>query len=133
MSNFIVIAVSLIVAILISNFASQQLRSRFPNINGILILVIDVAIYVAVYLGGLNLYDCYSKPERIATAAEQNAKQIIADRGHQTILRTVKLSQSDTNVTYKVLTKELYAYECSSDVKKETVFTTCKVTFSPKG
>ena len=128
MSNFITIAVSLIIAIFVSNFASQAIRNKYPGISNTFIIIFDIIIYVAIYLGVLHIAEQFDVNGNFEKQSKELSVNIISKSNNPIIGSELVLKSTD-NIVWRIITQpantNTVIYECKSVKNNGMISTTC--------
>ena len=133
MSNFITIAVSLIIAIFVSRFASQALTNKYPGISNTFIIIFDIIIFVAIYLGGLHIAEQFDVSGNFEKQSKELSVKIVS-RANNPIIGSDLVLKSTDNIVWRIITQpantNTVIYECKSVKDNGIISTTCNSKFN---
>jgi hypothetical protein len=127
--EYVIIGVSIIIGILISNYATQILITRYPTTNKVVITIFNVALYVAIIMIGIE----GSKKFDLSGAFEKQSKELsvsIVNRAGNPIIGSDLVLKSSDAVVWRFITQpaqsyNIITYECKSTRLDSTVSTSC--------
>ena len=115
--SYVIIAVSLIIAILISSTLTKMLGEAVPALGRLSLLVFDVVVFVALYTGGLKLSEFLDLENNFDKQSHSLSASLVT-RNNSKIIGSETVSQTPSEIVIKMYAKttsdNLITYICTN-------------------
>jgi hypothetical protein len=124
--EYIIFGVAIIIAIIVSNFATHILVKHYPNINRFILIIFDVVIYVSVYVLSITIGNTFDLNDNFEKQSKEMAVSIV-NRTDNPIIGSDLISKSSDTIVWRIISQSdqsnTIIYECKA-VKKDTMVST---------